>query len=165
MSRQQYMAVRAWFLARPAALAALRIAGKALPALIYLPYTALLGWLALSGDGRLWRAAGVPAAAFLLGSALRAALNKPRPYEVYGLPPLVAKGTKGRSFPSRHLFSAAVITAAFWWVCPPLGLALAGITALLAPQRVLAGVHFVRDVLAGAALGGLLGWLGFWVLG
>ena len=165
MSEQQYKAVRAWFLARPAALAALRAADKALPALVYLPYTALLGWLAFAGDPRLWRAAGVPAAAFLLGSGLRAALNRPRPYEVYGLPPLVPKQTKGQSFPSRHLFSAGVIAAAFWWISPPLGLALAGITALLAPERVLAGVHFVRDVLAGAALGGLCGWLGFWVLG
>ncbi len=165
MNEQQYRAVRAWFNARPAALAALRAADKALPALVYLPYTALLGWLALTGDARFWRAAGVPAAVFLLGSALRAALNRPRPYEAYGQPPLVAKQTKGRSFPSRHLFSAGVITAAFWWISPPLGLALAAVTALLAPQRVLAGVHFVRYVPAGAALGGLCGWLGFWVLG
>lgn len=165
MGEWRYRAVRAWFLARPAALWALRAANRLLPALAGFVYLALLSWLALGQNGRFWRAAGVPAAAFALGSALRAALNRPRPYEVYGLAPLVSKETKGRSFPSRHLLSAAVIAAACWWACPPLGPAMALIAALLAPARVLAGVHFVRDVAAGAALGALLGWLGFWGLG
>ncbi len=165
MSERRYRAVRGWFLARPAALRAVRAANRLLPALAGLGYLALLAALALRRDGRFWRAAGVPAAAFALGTALRAALDRPRPYEVYGLAPLTPKDTRGRSFPSRHLLSAAVIAAAGWWACPPLGFAMTVITLLLAPARVLAGVHFVRDVAAGAALGALLGWLGFWALG
>lgn len=165
MNERRYGAVRGWFLARPAALRALRAANRLLPVLAGLCYLALLGQLALLGDGRFFRAAGVPAAAFVLGSALRAALNRPRPYEAYGLAPLVRKETKGRSFPSRHLLSAAVIAAAGWWLSPPLGFAMTLMAALLAPARVLAGVHFVRDVAAGAALGAALGWLGFWGLG
>lgn len=165
MSERRYRAVRSWFLARPAALRALRAANRLLPVLAGLCYLALLGRLALLGDMRFFGAAGVPAAAFALGSALRAALDRPRPYEVYGLAPLVSKETKGRSFPSRHLLSAAVIAAAGWWACPPLGFAMTIIALLLAPARVLAGVHFVRDVAAGAALGALFGWIGFWALG
>lgn len=165
MTKERYAAMRAWFSARPAALTALRAADRLLPALIYLPYLAMLSALALARDGRFFRAAGVPAAAFILGSAARAALNFPRPYEVYALPPLVEKQTRGNSFPSRHLFSAAVIAAACGWVAPPLGVWVALVTALLAPERVLAGVHFPRDVLAGAALGAAFGRLGFWVPG
>lgn len=165
MTKQRYAAMRDWFSARPAALAALRAADRALPALVYLTYLGLLAALAFARDLRFWRAAGVPAAAFVLGSAARAALDFPRPYEVYGLPPLVDKSTKGRSFPSRHLFSAAVIAAACGWVSRPLGVLIALVTALLAPERVLAGVHFPRDVLAGIALGAAFGWLGFWALG
>ncbi len=165
MGERRYRAVRGWFLARPAALWALRAANRLLPALVCLAYLGLLGCLALGRDARLWRAMAVPAAAFALGSALRAALNRPRPYEVYGLEPLINKQTKGRSFPSRHLLSAAVIAAACRWASPPLGLAMALATALLAPARVLAGVHFVRDVAAGAALGAAFGWVGFWALG
>lgn len=165
MEERLCRAAHDWFMARPAARAALRAAGRLLPALVYLPYAALLGGLALRGDARLARAVWVPAAAFALGSLLRAALNRPRPYEVYGLPPLVEKQTRGKSFPSRHLFSAAVIAAAFWWIEPRLGPAMTAVSALLAAVRVLAGVHFIRDVLAGAALGGALGWLGFWGLG
>lgn len=165
MNERRYRAVRGWFLARPAALRALKAANRLLPVLAGLCYLALLGGLALLRDERLFRAAGVPAAAFVLGSALRAVLNRPRPYEVYGLAPLVSKETKGRSFPSRHLLSAAVLAAAGWWVSPPLGLILTITALLLVPARVLAGVHFVRDVAAGAALGALFGWLGFWGLG
>ena len=38
------------------------------------------------------------------------------------------------------------------------------LTALLAALRVLGGVHYVRDVAAGAAMGVLCGLLGFFIL-
>ena len=97
-------------------------------------------------------------------TALRAALNRPRPTVVLGLPPLLNKEKKGESFPSRHVLSAAVITAVFFYTAPPLGPVLAAITLLIALVRVIGGVHFVKDVAAGALLGGALGWLGCFVL-
>ena len=60
--------------------------------------------------------------------------------------------------------SAAVITAVFFYTAPPLGPVLAVITLLIALVRVIGGVHFVKDVTAGALLGGALGWLGCFVL-
>ncbi len=164
MSRKRYLATAAWFRARPRALTVLRAANKLLPLLVYLGYLGLLAWLALTKDPRFWRAVWVPALVFLAGTALRAGLDRPRPYEVYDTPALLPKDRAGQSFPSRHLFSAAVIAACGFWCWPPLGWVLAAAAALLAPARVLAGVHFVRDVAAGAALGAVLGWLGFFVL-
>ena len=64
----------------------------------------------------------------------------------------------------RSLPSAAVITAVFFYAAPPLGPVLAVITLLIALVRVIGGVHFVKDVTAGALLGGALGWLGCFVL-
>ena len=63
---------------------------------------------------------------------------------------------QGESFPSRHVLSAAVITAVFFYAAPPLGPVLAVITLLIALVRVIGGVHFVKDVTAGALLGGAL---------
>ena len=161
MRPQSYRKVHAWFTARPAALAALRLAGAALPLASAGSYAVLLVLLALrsagSGFGPLVRAVCVPAGVFALGSALRAALDRPRPYQQPGFVPLVPKETQGRSFPSRHALSGAVIAAAWLPTAPAAALALAVLDLALCAQRVLAGVHTVRDVAAGAALGFALG--------
>lgn len=164
MTEQRYLAVQAWFKARPAALKTLLIGNKLLSVAVYLAYMGMLAALALSRDGRLWRALIVPALVFVGGTLLRAWINLPRPYEVYHTPALVHKDRKGCSFPSRHMFSASVLAVCGFWLCPPLGWVLAVIVALLAPIRVLVGVHFIRDVAAGVLLGGLLGYLGFFAL-
>lgn len=163
MRPQQYSKVYDWFTARPAALAALRLAGGALPAVFAGGYLLLLGLLAgrwaagLDSMRPLARAVLAPAAAFAGGSGLRAALDRPRPYQQPGFTPLIPKGTRGRSFPSRHVLSGAAIAMAWLPVSPGAAAALAALTALLAVQRVLAGVHAPADVLAGAAFGALIG--------
>ena len=55
--------------------------------------------------------------------------------------------------PSRHCFSAAAIAATVWYVLPPLGAVLAVLAVIIAVSRVVTGVHFVSDVLAGLAFG------------
>lgn len=161
MNEQRYRAVQAWFYARPGALKCLQLANQILPLLIYCIYPLMLGWLLWNRDPRLLRAVLIPAGVFVGGTILRSALNRPRPYEVYGIPALTPKDTVGQSFPSRHLFSASVITMCGLWICPPLGGFLACVTLLLAPLRVLAGVHFIRDVTVGGLAGALVGWIGF----
>ena len=164
MSERNYRAVHTWFEARPKALRLLRIGNKILPLPIYCAYPLMIGWLLLQRDPRVIRAILIPAFVFIGGSILRRLLNRPRPYEVYGIAPLTPKDTTGQSFPSRHLFSGAVITVCGFWLWPPVGICLGFITLLLAPLRVLAGVHFVRDVTAGAIAGALIGWVGFFVI-
>ena len=164
MTEERYHAVQRWFRARPAALKLLVGSNRALSLTVYGVYAAMLLALLLSGDPRLLRAILVPALVFAGGTLLRAALNFPRPYEVYHTPALAPKDRKGQSFPSRHMFSSAVLTVCGLWLWPPAGWLLAAVTLLLAPIRVLTGVHFIRDVAAGILLGGLLGWLGFFIL-
>lgn len=94
---------------------------------------------------------GIP---FVIVSLLRYFINAPRPYELYDFFEAPPKSKRGRSFPSRHAYSAfAIGTVSFfilpWWV----GLILIIAAAGLCIARVLLGIHFIRDVLAGAISG------------
>ena len=106
-------------------------------------------------------AALVPAAAFWVGSALRARINRPRPYTALGYQPLFPKNEAGRSMPSRHCFSAAAIAVVALHCSLPMGVVLAVLAVLIAVSRVITGVHYISDVLAGLAFGSgfaLVGW-------
>jgi membrane-associated phospholipid phosphatase len=98
---------------------------------------------------------------FVLGTLLRAAINRPRPYEALNFTPLFPKDTKGQSMPSRHCFSAAAIVAAAFTVWVPLGVTACLLAAVVAVTRVLTGVHYPSDVLAGLAFGAGAAVIGF----
>ena len=104
----------------------------------------------------------VAAVPFLLVTLVRRLLDLPRPYEVYDLYDRPTHDRQGRGFPSRHAASAAVIAVILLFECLPLGLAVSLVGLVMCVCRVLLGIHFVRDVLAGAligAVGGVLGML------
>lgn len=123
----------------------------------YIIYPLLLLFLATDKKPELWKAILVPAISFILLSVFRYFYNAPRPYEVFGIPSLIRKDTKGKSFPSRHVFSAFVISVTVFYFYHPLGIFLGICSLLLAVSRVLGGVHFTKDVLAGAVIGILCG--------
>lgn len=130
----------------------------------YAAYPLLLAVLAVQRDGRFWRALLVPGISFLLVSLVRRWINAPRPYEVLEIDPLIHKDTRGKSLPSRHVFSMFVIAMTFLWILPPLGAVLLVCGGVLGAVRVIGGVHYLRDVLAGAAAGVAAGLLGFYVV-
>lgn len=90
----------------------------------------------------------------------RKAVNAPRPYEVFGISPVIPKDTKGKSFPSRHVFSIFIIAVCSLFLFPAVGAALCVIGVALAALRVATGVHFLKDVLAGALVGIVCGLAG-----
>ena len=47
------------------------------------------------------------------------------------------------------MFSAAVIAFTFWFVCPAVGIVFLLMTVAIAWIRVVSGVHFISDVVAG----------------
>lgn len=95
----------------------------------------------------------VPAVSFVAVSLFRYFVNAKRPYEEYGFTPLIPKDTAGKSFPSRHVFSVFVIGTTVFFINPELAVAIWILGALLAVVRVISGVHFPRDVIAGAVIG------------
>lgn len=148
----------------PAQIRRIAIINKALTAIGYIAYPALLILLWFFHRELLAACIAVPAAGFIVVSAFRSLYNAPRPYEVSGNPPLIDKRTKGKSFPSRHTFSMFMI--AFTWMtwCMPIGIALALCGCILGSSRVLLGIHYARDVIAGIAAAGACALLGYVLL-
>ncbi|EXJ22981.1 Phosphatidylglycerophosphatase B [Alkalibacterium sp. AK22] len=130
---------------------------------VYTIYPFVLVSLSSLGDPRIWRVLLAPALSFMLVTLIRKWINAPRPYEVEGFVPAIPKETRGQSFPSRHVFSVFVIASTLYNVYRPLGLLLMLMGALLAFLRVIGGVHYPRDVIAGALIGLLSGFLGFYL--
>ena len=130
------------------------IFGKILTVLTALLYFVEIGWLVVSREYKL--VAGliiVPAVFFVLLSKFREKINAKRPYELYGFKPLINKNTKGLSFPSRHVFSIFVIGGSIWVINKILGTVILVMGLFLAVIRVITGVHFPKDVAAGAVIG------------
>ena len=103
----------------------------------------------------------VPASGFVLLTLVRKWINQPRPYEAWGIVPLLDKDSSGNSMPSRHVFSATIISMACLHANLPVGLILLVLSALLGLVRVLGGVHYPKDVLVGYACGLIWGILFF----
>ncbi len=148
----------------PHAARALVLANRAITALYYLAYPLLIAWLFLQGDPLAWRVLLAPLSGFILVAIMRKALNRPRPYETLDIQPLIPKDTQGASFPSRHSYSAIVISMSYlnWWA--PTGIIMLLIGCCMACIRVLGGVHYPSDVLVGAGLGVLFGLMELLVL-
>ncbi|MBE6537001.1 MAG: phosphatase PAP2 family protein [Ruminococcaceae bacterium] len=104
---------------------------------------------------------GVP---FIALSVMRVLINAPRPYELFEFYEKKPKGKSGRSFPSRHVFSVFVIGTVLVPSNALLGIGILVLGAMLAAMRVLLGVHFIRDVAAGALIGTISGALGLLIL-
>ena len=95
----------------------------------------------------------LPAIGFGLLSAIRKRLNQARPYEKWAIQPLLAKDTSGKSMPSRHVFSATVISMCLLYFCWLPGLICLLLSAGLALVRVIGGVHYPKDVVIGYLCG------------
>ena len=127
-------------------------------------YIAALFTLMFARDIRLVRALAVPAACFLLVTALRPVIGKQRPYDRYGVKPVGGyEPGKGKSMPSRHTASAAAIACAVIWIWPtlPVAAGMIALCALIAALRVLCGQHDVSDVLAALLLSAVVSLIGY----
>ena len=91
----------------------------------------------------------IPASGFVILSLLRKKINAPRPYEVWEIIPLLDRDSPGQSMPSRHVFSATIISMACLHASLTMGMICLTLSALLGLVRVLGGVHFPKDVVVG----------------
>ena len=95
----------------------------------------------------------IPASGFVILSLLRKKINAPRPYEEWDIKPLLDRDSPGQSMPSRHVFSATIISMACLHASLSAGVILLVLSALLGLVRVLGGVHFPKDVVVGYICG------------
>ena len=167
MKKETYMKMTQPFRDHPELAKGIHIANKLCTGVMYLAYPVLLIYLFFqlrqNGEMQIFRALFVPGISFVLLSVGRKIINRPRPYETFELPPVIKKDTKGQSFPSRHVFSATMIAMTFVMVSPWswLGFIFLVVSALLAVVRVVSGVHYMSDVIAGIAVALIAAGIGY----
>lgn len=130
----------------------LKIIYKYLPLLVFVGYPLLIVYVFLNRSDDFFKVVLVPLGVFLFVTALRKLINRQRPYEKYKIESVFNKTTKGQSLPSRHTASAFVIAMTFLYVNLYIGIATLIIACLIGLSRILAGVHYIVDVLCGAGI-------------
>ena len=130
----------------------------------------LVSWL---GNGILWyglmlamllrdgRSAALPVAHMVLVGAactlvyktVKRGTLRPRPYHSLEAVDIGAVPLDRFSFPSGHTLHAVAFTMVASYYYPGLAAPLAAFTVLTAASRVVLGLHYPSDVLAGAAIG------------
>ena len=103
----------------------------------------------------------VPASGFVILSLFRKKINAPRPYEEWDIKPLLDRDSPGQSMPSRHVFSATIISMACLHASLTMGMICLTLSAFLGLVRVLGGVHYPKDVVVGYICGLVWGVLFF----
>lgn len=154
---QRYEQWAASLRGRPGVVRALNIVNHGIVVVFYAAYALLLGWACVSDPWKLAPLVGVTAVGFAAVSFFRRRFNAPRPYECCSIAPLIARDGAGKSFPSRHAFSAFAIAASWFAGSAPVAVVLLVAAVVLAVCRVLGGVHFPRDVVVGALIGSATG--------
>ena len=103
----------------------------------------------------------IPASGFVILSFLRKKINAPRPYEEWDIKPFLDRDSPGQSMPSRHVFSATIISMACLHASLTMGMICLTLSAFLGLVRVLGGVHYPKDVVVGYICGLVWGVLFF----
>jgi undecaprenyl-diphosphatase len=105
--------------------------------------------------GPVGRMAGTGLACTLIYKWLKSKTSRPRPFAIENAVRAGADPLDPFSFPSGHTLHAvafSIVAIAFY---PVLAWLLVPFTLLVAASRVVLGLHYPSDVLAGAALGAL----------
>jgi undecaprenyl-diphosphatase len=143
------------------------------------PVLRVFGFASRLGDGPAWYALiallpaffGASAAAASLHLGLTALANivlyrtlkgwtrRPRPYRRHGAIKAHIAPLDEFSFPSGHTLHAVTMTMLATWYFPVLAVVLVPFALAVAASRVLLGLHYPSDVLAAAAIGGVVAWI------
>lgn len=164
MTKESYIKITGIIRDNPKRIQQTKYLNKLLTGFVFVLYPVFLLILFAQKNPFLLRAILVPAISFVAVSVFRKVVNVPRPYEKFGIPPVLEKDTKGKSFPSRHVFSVFIIAMTIFYIHNDAGAILCVIGAGLALIRVVGGVHEPRDVVAGAIVGILIGIIGYYII-
>lgn len=155
--RQTYEKISAPFRTSENVMNMVRLMDQILTYMMYVLYPVMLVILFARHDEHLLKAVLIPGTGFVLVTMVRRLINRPRPYAAHQIPAIIHKDKQGESMPSRHAFSAAVISMAYYAVYPAAGIVLLVLSALECVIRVIGGVHYPEDVIIGYLAGVIMG--------
>lgn len=163
VSGEEYRNIISFMGSNPVIRVIVPLLDKLITLLTALGYAGFLYILFRTKSPLLVRCTVVPAVGFIICTMVRGMLNWKRPYEVYEFEPIIHKETFGKSFPSRHVCSIFLIAMAFLQYDLSMAMVMALLGVILSILRVFGGVHFPKDVIAGALFGLISGAVGFYV--
>lgn len=166
MTKSAYDKIESYFNSHKKLLTAFKFVNKALTPFVFVSYFALLGYLLFVFgilDKRFQYAVFIPAFTFITVSIFRKMFNDKRPYEEIEFNPLIQKKKQGQSFPSRHCASIFIIAMTFLYINVYIGILYLFLGVVMCILRVLGGVHYIKDVLAGAVISIIAG-LMYWIM-
>lgn len=142
------------------------IANQIITALFYVAFCLLIIVLMIQKQPLIWQTLFTCGISFVIVSAFRHFYNAPRPYEKDPtIKPPTSHCKKGHSFPSRHVFSAFLITGVTAYFYPIAGLLLLIPAVFLAYLRKHLHYHSTPDVCCGAVLGLICAAIGLGLFG
>lgn len=135
------------------------------PLMVFLLYGIIILYNVLNCDKMvIIKIIAVPMVTFIIVTIFRKLVNRKRPYEALDIKPLIVKNKSGESFPSRHVVSAVIISFAGLYTNIYLGLLLMCLSVVIIIVRPLAGIHYVSDVIFGALISIIFGYIGFYMI-
>jgi membrane-associated phospholipid phosphatase len=163
MSNEKYIALNKKIHQNPCLKKAVIFADIQLPRLVMIIFYGLLLYLTITFDIRVFACGIIPWLDFLLVTLIRKNINSRRPFEVCRYEPITPH-SKGKSCPSRHASSSVIISIAVFYISPVLGIVTAVIGAAVCAARVVSGVHYIHDVVYGAAISIIFGYVSFFLV-
>lgn len=164
ISTETYKSIVGFFKRNKPCNIVLKLCYNFLPLIMFVSYGILIVYMFFSDIKIFARITLSPLTVFTIVTFFRKIFNRPRPYEKFATTSVFGKNKKGESMPSRHTACAFIIAMAFMYVSIPLGIAYLIISTLIMISRVLAGVHFISDVIAGMAISLLYGYFSFFII-
>ena len=122
-------------------------------------YTVMAGIMLTQGESGLFPTIHMALAGLsgtLIYKWLKGKTLRPRPYEVHQDIWLTGRPLDRFSFPSGHTLHAVAFCSVALVYYPELAWLLLPFTVMVGMSRVILGLHYPSDVLAGAAIGGLI---------
>lgn len=160
-----YSKVESWFYAHETAFKIFKILYQYLAWPVIAAYLVLIIYSIINLELLItFKVVLVPFTAFVVVSIFRNCIDSPRPYTKYPIHPLMYKEKKGESMPSRHMLSVTIIAMVWLYVYEPAGIILWLLSLVMGTLRVLAGVHFLKDIIAAALISIFFGYVGLWLL-
>lgn len=137
---------------------------KVFPIIIFISYGILIIYSFITKNNKLLKIIVVPLCTFMVVTIFRKIFNRQRPYQKFGIQSVFNKTKDGQSMPSRHTASAFIIAMAILFLNFKIGIIYLILSLFIAISRVLAGVHFVSDVLVGMFISILSGIIFFFII-